>query len=74
MKILYEKVGFHFTKKGKCTICGIYCIRKEEFYQTINPWNQKTKEEILIEEREKKNEWLRLPITHFKCQKGENKT
>ena len=64
---VYEKVGFKQRKTGKCPKCGKTASRVEEFYQTINPWNRKTREQIMDEEKANYREWLNKPVYHAKC-------
>ena len=64
----YEKVGFVERKNGVCPKCGKRATRSKEFYQTINPWNQKTEAQILKEETLKAKEWLEKSTWHQKCE------
>ncbi len=69
MTINFQKVGFKSRNTGKCPVCGKTASRVREFYQTINPWNQKTAEQIMDEERGKLAEWVKTAPVHVKCEK-----
>jgi hypothetical protein len=75
MRVHFEKVGFVYTKTGKCSVCGKRCTERKEFYQTLNPWNRmpdgtaKTEKQIRAEEEAKAAEWKRAPLTHKKCRR-----
>lgn len=72
----FEEVCITAEKKGKCG-CGVRRVRREKFWQTINPFNiskktgfTKTREEIVPELRAKADKWRKQPITCAKCDKG----
>lgn len=74
----YEKIGFLRLKIGKCCICGLNCVEKKYFYQTLNPYNKKvtgelkTAKDILEEEELNYSFWASEPVKHKKCKEGKN--
>jgi hypothetical protein len=60
MRTIFQRVGFKRSKKFVCS-CGRKLTRIKTFYQTINPWNQKTPEQILNEEAISAHEWKAIP-------------
>lgn len=52
----YRKVGFKRIVKAK-TKSGKAKQRTKEFYQTMNPWNDKSPEQIIKEELTKAEKW-----------------
>ncbi len=64
----FDEVAVRATKSGICPACGKRATRSMKFWQTINPWNRKTREQILREERKKADKWRREPVYHAKCE------
>jgi len=73
MRINFEEISIFGEKSGICTQCGKKASRKRKFWQTINPFNknkdgsQKSKEDILKECINARDNWLREPVFHVKC-------
>lgn len=67
MRINFQEISFKKTKRGLCDVCGKRGQLTRKFYQTINPWNNKTPEQILNEEKGKAAEWLAESFKHEKC-------
>jgi hypothetical protein len=68
MHMEFEKVGFKVRKRGKCPICGKQATRVQEFFQTISPWNKKSREQIMKENRLEQDAWFKDPTIHIKCE------
>ena len=56
VRYMFKRVGFKITVKAK-TKSGKTRQRTRHFYQTQNPWNDKTAEQIMVEEKEKATKW-----------------
>lgn len=52
----FEPIGFRKTVRAK-TKSGKWRQRTEHFWQTQSPWNQKTHDQIISEERKKAEAW-----------------
>jgi len=68
MKQVFQVYGFSRVKKGNCVKCGKKCQKTKCFEQTINPWNKKTSEQIMSEEKEKADKWLKESIVCRDCE------
>lgn len=67
-KVVFPEVSIHVDKQGKCEHCGLSVQRTKKFWQTINPWNQKTPDQIKSQLREEASKWKAEPIFHAKCE------
>lgn len=67
MRINFQRVGFSSTKKGCCSKCGKKCQQTKRFEQTINPWNNKTSEQIQKENKKESDKWMKIPILCNDC-------
>ena len=72
--ITFGEVSLTGEKTGKCAGCGKRVVRREKFWQTLNPFNvneqklPKSRSEILKELVIEKDAWLKLPVYHQKCE------
>ena len=69
----YEEVKDKITVSKKCTNCGKIIVKVLSEFQTINPWNQKSRLQIHQENREKLKkaevEWHNTPEVCSTCAK-----
>lgn len=71
---VYKEVGFSSSKSGKCPVCLKSAVRKQKFFQTINPFNRnaddtlKTAAQIMAQLCEERDTWKAEPTLHVKCE------
>ena len=63
---VFREIKLYGKKKFKCD-CGKRVRRRKKFYQTINPWNQKTPSQITNELCIEIKQWQEEPevCTHL---------
>ena len=75
IRTVFDKVSIHGEKTVKCAGgCGRRLKRRQEFYQTINPFNKnkttglvKTSSEIYPELNAEREKWMKEPETCIHC-------
>jgi len=70
----FSEVSLRGEKSGKCAVCGKHAKRAEKFWQTQNPYNKnsdgsvKSRSDIMKELVIERDEWLKKPLYHQKCE------
>jgi hypothetical protein len=68
----FQRVNLPAEQAGKCPVCAKRVVRRQTFWQTINPWNKnaegqpKTYDEIRVDLRAERDAWV-PDFTHEKC-------
>lgn len=69
---VFNEVSMTVEKRGKCG-CGKYRVRRQKFWQTLNPFNKtkdgyvKTRADIMPELLAQAEAWNKEPITCNEC-------
>lgn len=74
IRMTFEVVKVHATRRGQCSVCGRHCTRSYTAEGTINPFNKnedgsvKTREEVREALKPKVEAWKQTPLRHVRCE------